>query len=301
MKLARLATHPILALIIANTIWGAASPIFKWSLQDIQPFTLGFLRFFLAAILLLPFVYKHLSFQMKDAGKIFFIGFSMTLHIGLFFISLQLTNSINAPIIGSAAPVFLTLAGFFFLHESPTRKKLLGSGVGFLGVMVIVLVPALTLGVDKSLLGNLLMILATIASVWQTILVRELGKKYNLLTRVFWTFFIASIIFYPFCLIEISKTGFLTDISYQGIIGIVFGTVFSSGIAYILYYSALERLPVLDVGIFTYLDPVIAILIAVPLLHEIPTPEYVVGSFLVFLGIYIAERRIHYHPYHRLR
>ena len=38
--------NPILALIITNVIWGAASPIFKLALTNIPPFTLAFIRFF---------------------------------------------------------------------------------------------------------------------------------------------------------------------------------------------------------------------------------------------------------------
>ena len=44
--------NAILALVIANIIWGAASPIFKYALTDIPPFTLAFIRFFYPWLLL---------------------------------------------------------------------------------------------------------------------------------------------------------------------------------------------------------------------------------------------------------
>ena len=72
----------VIALIIANIIWGAAPPIFKWALQDIGPFTLAFLRFFLATILILPFAYKRLSIEKEDVAEVFLIGFlGVTLNI----------------------------------------------------------------------------------------------------------------------------------------------------------------------------------------------------------------------------
>ena len=40
----------ILAVIAANIIWGATPPIFKWALEEINPFTLAFFRFFLKKI-----------------------------------------------------------------------------------------------------------------------------------------------------------------------------------------------------------------------------------------------------------
>ena len=50
----KLYMNPVIALIIANIIWGAAAPIFKLALTNIPPFTLGFIRFFFAGSILLP-------------------------------------------------------------------------------------------------------------------------------------------------------------------------------------------------------------------------------------------------------
>src|SRR3989337_3866488 len=93
----------ILALIGANIIWGAAPPIFKWALEDIGPFTLAFLRFFIAAIIILPFAYKSLFVERQDYLKLFLIGFfGVTLNISFFFLGLKFAPSINASVIGSA-------------------------------------------------------------------------------------------------------------------------------------------------------------------------------------------------------
>ena len=65
----------ILALITANIIWGAASPIFKFALQNISPFTLAFIRFYGATLILLPFAYPYLKIHKKDYLKIFWLSF----------------------------------------------------------------------------------------------------------------------------------------------------------------------------------------------------------------------------------
>src|SRR5690242_18679701 len=93
-------TLAILALAGASIIWGAAATIFKWSMQEIPPYTLGLLRFFLAAIFILPFVYKKLAVKKNDFVKLSYLAFiGITLHIALFFLGLQLTSSINSPVI----------------------------------------------------------------------------------------------------------------------------------------------------------------------------------------------------------
>ncbi len=62
----------------------------------------------------------------------------------------------------------------------------------------------------------------------------------------------------------------------------------------------MSRINMQEVGLFTYVDPIIAVLIAIPLLQEYPTVHFFLGSVLVFWGIFIAEKRIHYHPFHRI-
>ena len=65
MKLSR-TQLAIIALIVANIIWGAAAPIFKWTLQEVQPFTFTFLRFFFSALVLLPFTIHRLKINAED-------------------------------------------------------------------------------------------------------------------------------------------------------------------------------------------------------------------------------------------
>lgn len=302
MKLPQITTHPILALIVANFIWGAASPIFKWSLFNVHPFTLAFLRFALPAIWILPLMRKDtLRIDARDLTKLFLLSFlGITVNIGFYFLALQLTSSINAPVIGSAGPIFLIIAGMIILKEQPNLKSLLGGLIGFLGVLLIVITPLLKNGTDASVLGNMILIAATLASVAHTILSKQLIPKYKPITLVFWSFTLGSLGFLPFVGWEAGKYGFLPNLTLQGEIGILFGALFSSLLAHYLYLIALKKLSTLDVGIFTYLDPVVALVIAAPLLHEIPSATFLLGSFLVFLGIYVAEGRVHYHPFHRL-
>ena len=77
--------NPVLALIIANVIWGMASPIFKFSLTNIPPFTLAFTRFFFAGLIFLPFArskWQHLT--AKQWFKIILVGFFGRTDIYLF-------------------------------------------------------------------------------------------------------------------------------------------------------------------------------------------------------------------------
>ena len=291
----------ILAIILANTIWGAGSPIFKWALQDIQPFTLAFLRFSLAALFLLPFAIHKLHIKRGDIPSIILLAvFGFTINISLFLVGITLTKSINAPIIGSAGPVFLVIGSILYLKEKPKRKVIFGTLISLLGVVLITLQPILQHGTASSTLGNTLLILSTIATVAYTLLLKKFANKYPLTTLTFWTFAIGAATFLPGVLYESHGLLPLTGIHLQGLIGVAYGAVFSSLIAYLAYAYALKWIDAEEIGTFLYLDPVVAILIAYPLLGETVTSAYVLGAILVFLGIFFSEKRLHWHPIYKL-
>ncbi len=292
----------VLALIVANIIWGAAPPIFKWSLEDIQPFTLIFLRFFLAAVIIFPFTRKKLKIQSVDWPILIFLSMiGLTFNIAYFFVGLKLSSSINAPIISSAAPIFIIIGSAFFLHEKPKRKVIQGTLISLIGVLIIVLRPVFEKGMDSTLIGNLLFVVSMGLSVFFTLLLKEIAHKYNPLTLMFWIFLISSVSILPLVFFEAGQTSQLLYFDTKSIIGIIFGAVFSSAIAYILLAFAIKYISANEVAIFSYSDPVITIIIAKPLLGEIVTNTFLIGSILVFFGIFIAENRIHYHPIHLLK
>jgi len=291
----------ILALIIANIIWGAAPPIFKWSLQDIQPFTLAFLRFFLAAIIIFPFIRKKLKIQKEDWPILLFISvIGLTFHIAYFFVGLTLSPSINAPIISSAAPIFIIIGSTIFLHDKPKKKVIQGTLISLIGILIIVLRPTFEHGLDKSIIGNMLYVTGMGLSVFYTLMLKEIAPKYNPLALTFWIFLISSISFLPLVFFEASQTSQLIILNTKSIIGITFGAVFSSSIAYTLLTFAIKYISASEVAVFSYTDPIIAIVIAKPLLGETITNTFLIGSILVFFGIFISENRIHYHPIHLL-
>lgn len=291
----------VLALIIANIIWGAAPPIFKWALADIGPFTLAFLRFAIAAVIIFPFAYKHLKIEKTDIAEVFLLGFlGVTLNIAFFFLGLKFAPSINASIIGSAGPIFLILFSFFLLREKPKSKLILGSLIGLCGVLVIMVKPLFSQEPNMDLLGNGFFFLAMLAGLGHTILGRQLLKKYEALGITFWSFFIGSLCFLPLFINEnLDKIAFVS--SPQSITGILFGAILCSTVAYFLFFWALKYMPASETGVFVYLDPIVTVLIALPLLGERPDTFYYIGSLFIFFGIYVAEGRIHYHPIHLLR
>ncbi len=292
----------ILALIFANIIWGASFPIYKLSLSEVPPFTFVFLRFFLAAIIIFPFVYKDLKVERSDVGNLIIRSFiGITLSISFLVLGLKLSSSINAPIIISSQPIIIIIGAYFFLKEKMKRRVVIGTVVSLLGVLVVVLLPLFQKGLDGSITGNLFFVLASICGAIDVLLLKRLLTKYKTLTITFWSFLIGTIPLLPLFYVELNQTHWTNHVGLFAIFGIIFSVVLATAIGHAIYNYGLKNIQASEVGIFTYVDPVATAIVALPLLHEVITAPYLVGAMLVFWGIFIAEGRIHYHPFHLLR
>jgi len=291
----------VLALISTNIIWGASVPIFKWSLESVPPFTFAFLRFFLAALILLPFTIHKLRISRHDVISLFvlsFIGFFV--HIGLLLFGLTISSSVNASVIATAAPVFFILGALVLLKEKVKRAVVFGTVVSLIGVIIIILRPIFDHGLDGTIIGNLLFVLSTITFVIYTFLLKNYTTHLRASTVTFYLFFMAAVMFLPFFIIESSHQPISVLLSSQAILVILFGALFTSVVGYILYNLAIRTIKASEIGIFLYVDPVVTILVAVPLLGEHITLSFILGSLLVILGIFVAEKRVQYHPVHKL-
>lgn len=291
----------ILFLILANIIWGASFPIYKWALADIPPFTFVFLRFYPAALMLLPFVYKDLEIQRRDWKDLILLSLiGITFTISCLILGLKLSASINAPIILSAGPIVLIVGSFFYLKEKLKQKVVAGTLVSLIGILVIVIMPLFKQGLDGNIIGNILLVLAAIGSVIHALLLKKILPNYKALTIAFWSFLIGSLPLIPLYFIELDQTHWTANINLQVVVGIFVGAVLATAVAHSIYAYGIKYIKASEVGIFTYVDPIATIIIAIPLLNEQLTIPYLVGAIFVFLGIFIAEGRLHYHPLQKL-
>ncbi len=290
----------ILALIIANIIWGAASPIFKLALQNIPPFTLAFLRFFGAMLILFPFTVNNLWIKKEDWLNLILLSIlGITINITFFFYGLKYAPSINAPIIASSGPIIGYFSSIFILHEKPHIRILIGMLVSLFGVLTIIGQPILEHGMNGEIMGNMFFVLAMLGAVGHSIVGKKIMPKYPAATVTFWSFMIGSLTFLPFFASEMTTLHPFSYLDSRGITGLVFGIFLSSAIAYYIFDWGIKQINAQEIGLFAYIDPIIAIMIAIPLLGESVTPIFLVASILVFAGIFIAEGRLHYHPLHK--
>jgi drug/metabolite transporter (DMT)-like permease len=296
----------IIALIIANLIWGAASPIFKWSLTNISPFILAFLRFFLASIILLPFAIKEFKQIKKQIlpKLVIFTLLGITFNISFYFLGLKLAPASNAAIIASVQPFILVILGAWFLKENITRKEIAAAIISFLGILVIILAPLINDGyqAEMFLIGNFYFLLATIGAIGNAIVGKKILNRENLMAVTFISFFIGAITFFPFAVYEnLQNPSWLTNLSIPGYAGIVYGTVFSSAIAYYLYMIGLNGMEASETGIYGYFMPLSAVILGILFFGESINLLFIIGSILIIIGLILQEMSFFRSLLHKLR
>lgn len=287
----------ILALITASIIWGINGPVMKLTLQSVPIFSLAFIRFFFASLILFPFIYKKLHINLKDL-PIFILcaGLGVTFNITFFFWGLTLTTALNSGIIVSTTPMFTLIFAAIFLKEKITKGLIIGSIIGILGIGIIVSQDILKNGIALSPIGDFLILLATLAFIFYEILSKKFLKNYHPLTIIFYAFAIGGVSFLPAAVFEFTKNpGWINNLPSTSIWGIIFGTLFSSIGAYSLWQWGLSKIDESRAGFFFYLDPMASTVAAVILLSEKITQPFVLGAILIFLGLLFAEGRLPYH------
>lgn len=299
---------PYIALLIVNLIWGATPVIAKVTLQEIPFVTLAFLRFFIAFLLLLPFVLtskQKFKLQTKDFPKFVALALLLvTFHIFFFFAGIQKTSAINASVLSLTVPIISVLAGWWFLHEKIYWVNLVGILVGLMGALVIIGIPLLFLGslTSEVLIGNILIILSGLSFVAGAVLSSKMLKDYSPLAMVAIIFFIGSLTFLPLSILEFQKDPvWIYRVSVIGMMGVIYMVLLSSISAYFLYSWALERVGIIRADLVQYIQPAVAASLAIPILGERISFSFIIGTCLIVLGVYWGTLGRAHHHHHHLR
>lgn len=298
---------PYIALLLAHLIWGANFVVAKVTLQEFPTHSLAFLRFAIASLLLAPFFLaetKKVKIKQKDLPKLISIGiFIVTFNITFFFAGIQKTTATDASVLTLVIPMLSVILGWIFLKEKVYIINLLGIVLGLVGALVIIGLPELILG-DLSpqvLLGNILIILASVSWVIGAMFSRQMLKIYPSLIITAIAFLVGVVTFFPPAVREyLVDPGWPDRVTMLGILGLAYMTALSSISAYFLFEWALSKTSLIAADLFQYIEPFIAASLAVTLLGERISFSFIIGAVLIALGVYWGTlAKEFYHKHHR--
>ncbi len=283
----------------AVIFWGFSFIATKVALREVHPFTLLTLRFGIGGFLLLLIQLQKdrrflKAFSFKDWVSIIFLAIvGISGHTLLQAYGLLYTTAVNTGWIVSIMPIFITIAGRLFLGEGITARRMIGILVGFFGVFLVISKGVFSLSIFRfgSTFGDILVLVSAITWTAFTVGGRGFLSRFSPFAAITPIMIVGCLITIPFTWLK-SEWNNLFHLSLSGWMGILFLGVFCSGLAYLFWYSALEKKDSSIVGMYLYLEPLVTLIGAYFLLDEEVRWITLVGGGIILLGVYLATRKL---------
>lgn len=211
----------------------------------------------------------------------------------LFFSGLNLTSPINASLIQTVAPIVTVLASVVLLGERLTLPRLLGIGLAGVGAALIILGRghgATAAPGQDTMLGNLYILLNATAFGVYLVIVMPLMRKYHPFTVLARIFLVGAVLAVPAGWQQVQAPDYASF--PPGIwAAIVYMVVCLTIMAYLLNNWALKYASPSLLGAYIYLQPALAVLIAVSLGKDTLTTAKALQALLIFGGVFLVSRK----------
>jgi drug/metabolite transporter (DMT)-like permease len=286
---------PYAEALFAVIVWGASFIATKVALTELSPVTVVWLRFLMGVLILGGTVILQRRLQRPEKTEWAYfalLGFlGITFHQWLQSNGLQTSEAGTTAWIVATTPVFMALLGWFLLRESLGWARTSGILLAFAGVLVVVSkgdFDSISIGRFGAPGDVLILISAVNWAVFSALSRRGLRSHPASLMMFYvmafgWLF--TSLLFLP-------TDGFaeIGNLSGSGWGAVTFLGVLCSGLAYIAWYDALQALSTAQTGVFLYIEPLVAVVVAFFVLGEAITPASLLGGAIIILGIWLVNR-----------
>jgi drug/metabolite transporter (DMT)-like permease len=286
---------PRLQALLAIVFWGISFVATKAALREVSPPTLIATRFALGvALLLLLLAFRGQALlPPRDAwAGLALLGFiGVLVHQAMQAVALTLTTAVKAGWLIGLTPIWSALLAVLLLGERLGRVRICGLAVGFVGATVLVTggQPLAVLRSLPSTRGDLLILASTLNWAVYTVLGRGLLQRLGALKATAGSLTLGWLMVLPWFL---ARHGWreLSRLSGTTWLAIAFLGLACSGLGYLLWYGALEKVEASRVASLLYLEPLVTLAAAVILLGEPVRATTVVGGVLVLVGVLLVQR-----------
>ncbi len=287
-----------------TTVWAINYITAKIALRHIDPFTFASFRLVLAGVFMF-LIYRlclrlpafadaararRIGWTRHDLWIFLYLGFfGVTINQFCFTVGMRYTSVIHSAIISSLSPIYTLILAVLFRLENATLRKVLGMFVAFAGVVLMSAGAGFSRH-SPSLLGDAITLTSSLGFATYVVLGKRVASRYDPLTMSTFNSLFGALIVLPLAIhraILIGSFDHWRAIPWSVWVCMVYMALFSSAIAYVLYYWALRYLEATQLATFTYLLPVAGTALGVIFLGER-------GSWLELLGALFALTAVYY-------
>lgn len=212
-----------------------------------------------------------------------FIGFNWI----LLFEAYCYTSVATATLSYYMAPILVVLASPLVLKEALTGKKLLCVVVALGGMVLVSGVLRAGFSGVSELKGVALGLGAAVLYASVILLNKKLGDI-SAYDKTIVQLAAAAIVLLPYTLLTEDMSALTID--GLGLALLLVAGVVHTGAAYALYFGSMKELPAQTVALYSYIDPILAVLLSAMLLREPMTIGGAVGAVMILGAAFFSER-----------
>ena len=279
-------------MIGANVMWGLMSPVAKivFASGIVFPAIMVDFRVAGAAILfwLTSLFLPREHVPPRDLLRLFGAGMlGVLLNQGCFILGVSLTSPGEASLVTTTMPMWVMLLAWLILHEPITLRKAGGIVLGGCGAIILILGSGVSKSGENPALGDFIVLCAQLSYALYLTLYRNFIRKYSLVTLMKWMFLSATVVALPGTIRWLSATSWasISGIEWSGISYVV---VCGTFLAYVCIMVGQKNLRPTVVGMYNYVQPIVATITGIALGLDIFTPLKALAIILIFSGVWLV-------------
>lgn len=276
-----------------SVLWGLSFPAITVGLEYLPPLLFAAFRYDVAALLLLGYAALSID-DWRPSGQnnvtaIVGGGIFLVAGNGMLFIGQQTVASGVAAILQGLVPIATALWALLLLGERLSRMGTVGVIVGFLGIGFIVQPDPSNLAAGDTV-GRVIVMGQVVSVALGGVLIQRAGPTLDRIPLTGWSMLVGAIV------LHFVSAGFgewpSLELFVPTAIGvIVYLGVFSTAIAFFIYFTILEEHGAFEAALVSYLVPIVATIASVFILNESVGIWSIVGFGLVAIGFALLKRR----------
>jgi drug/metabolite transporter (DMT)-like permease len=286
-------------LLLTMIFWGGTFVSGRMLAGHVAPFSAAFLRFAMAATILLMVLYRRNGRLPTVPGSlrapILFLGITGVFSYNvLFFWGLQSVAASRASVIIANNPVFIALFAALIFRERLGWMKSLGVAVSLSGAVIAISRGDMTSLVSGGLCWGDLMIFGCVLNwVAFSLLGKVVVSRMPPLTVISYAATVgALLLFFPAVLEGMLSS--LENYAWLDWANIAYLGIFGTAIGFVWYYEGIERIGATRAALFINFVPISGIILADVLLGEPITRSLLMGTTMVLSGVYLANNGLPY-------
>lgn len=273
-------------LLLVATIWGLAFVAQRIGMDHVGPFTFNGLRFVLGCLSLLPFVFfqRNSVSAPSNTGLIkagIISGICLFCGISLQQVGLVYTTAGKAGFITGLYVVIVPFLSLFFKDNKPSAGTWIGAFLAGIGLYFLSVTKEMTME-----FGDFLVLLSALCFAFHLIIIGRLSNRFDTARLSLVQCLVCSIL--SLLVAGVFESFVLADI-LTVTIPLIYGGVFSVGVAYSLQIYGQKNSPTSHAAIILCLESVVAAIGGWVILNELLSGRAVFGCALMLAGMLISQ------------